>query len=423
MDGFCKKCCLKSCKIPDGNLDSRIEVKTVLPEANKFSEMKQKMLVKWKLNGEAEFHKKCWEEILILMRKRNKTQPVMTSDEKKMVKIASESEEQFDSETLIKDEARQAAQWIKSAKHLVAFTGAGISTSAGIGDYRGKAGKWTEEDQAVARATTSEEPAKKKSRTQEALEPKSEKQNETSDDGVPYEKLRPTYTHEALNKLREDGFLKFIVSQNGDGLHRLSGIPVDGIAELHGNVFIEYCEKCGKKYERCSYVLDDESSQYYEELEDYGETKAKKRKYAAQCELCGLSHRTGRKCDVKGCRGNLRDTIINFRDNLEVEILGEAEEMCASCDVMLCLGTTLMVTPACDLVKNMTSRDKLIICNRQETPLDKQFTGKRRRGCRVFGDCDMFMREVMHNIYEPEDIAIWESDRKRRMDLYNKLRE
>ncbi|WAR23309.1 SIR1-like protein [Mya arenaria] len=352
MDGFCKKCCLKSCKIPDGNLDSRIEVKTVLPEANKFSEMKQKMLVKWKLNGEAEFHKKCWEEILILMR-----------------------------ETLIKDEARQAAQWIKSAKHLVAFTGAGISTSAGIGDYRGKAGKWTEEDQAVARATTSEEPAKKKSRTQEALEPKSEKQNETSD-----------------------------VSQNGDGLHRLSGIPVDGIAELHGNVFIEYCEKCGKKYERCSYVLDDESSQYYEELEDYGETKAKKRKYAAQCELCGLSHRTGRKCDVKGCRGNLRDTIINFRDNLEVEILGEAEEMCASCDVMLCLGTTLMVTPACDLVKNMTSRDKLIICNR-------------RRGCRVFGDCDMFMREVMHNIYEPEDIAIWESDRKRRMDLYNKLRE
>ena len=42
-----------------------------------------------------------------------------------------------------------------------------------------------------------------------------------------YDELRPTYTHEALCKLIETGHLKYLISQNTDGLHRLSG--KDGI--------------------------------------------------------------------------------------------------------------------------------------------------------------------------------------------------
>ena len=121
----------------------------------------------------------------------------------------------------------------------------------------------------------------------------------TEEDGVPYESLRPTYTHEALVKLMEMGHLKYVISQNGDGLHGLSGIPDEKISELHGNVFIEKCEKCGKRYDRPYYVMDDVGSQYYEELEDYGKTDVKKPKFAVQCEKCGLSHRTGRKCSEK----------------------------------------------------------------------------------------------------------------------------
>ena len=41
--------------------------------------------------------------------------------------------------------------------------------------------------------------------------------------GVNYEDLRPTYTHEALAKLMHMGILKYAISQNGDGLHTLSG--------------------------------------------------------------------------------------------------------------------------------------------------------------------------------------------------------
>ena len=46
---------------------------------------------------------------------------------------------------------------------------------------------------------------------------------EGEEEGVAYENLRPTYTHEALSKLVELGHLKHIISQNGDGLHGLSG--------------------------------------------------------------------------------------------------------------------------------------------------------------------------------------------------------
>ena len=48
--------------------------------------------------------------------------------------------------------------------------------------------------------------------------------------------------------------------------------------------------------------MDDVGSQYFEELEDYGETSVKKPRHAKKCELCGLSHRTGRKCENKVTR-------------------------------------------------------------------------------------------------------------------------
>ncbi|XP_060065330.1 NAD-dependent protein deacetylase Sirt6-like [Ylistrum balloti] len=425
-------CSFKNCK--SNSLDEsecRIEAKTVLPK-REFDE--SKLCIRWRSDGEAKFHKDCWNDVLKLSRSRAKKKdgPNMSHQEKVLVKEAAKSFEQFDSFQHVCREAKRVAKMITSSKHCVAFTGAGISTSAGIGDYRGKSGKWTEMDQNsldVDSVFEKNEPETKKRKTQPeaTVTPQTgEEDDDNEGDGVPYESLRPTYTHEALYKLLQDGYLHYIISQNGDGLHGLSGVPQDAISELHGNVFIERCESCGKRYERDFYVMDDISSQYYEELEDYGKTDIRKPKHAVKCKRCGLCHRTGRKCEKKGCRGYLIDSIINFRDHLEDEITDRATANASQCDLMLCLGTTLMVTPASDFVELGKHPLRLVICNRQETYMDSVCAEKtkdgQQLGSRVFGDCDVFFREVMKHILDPESLKRWEDDRGKRMKKYDKHR-
>lgn len=84
---------------------------------------------------------------------------------------------------------------IREASKLVVFTGAGISTAAGIPDFRGPQGVWT-------------------------LQRK----------GLPLPKLhtsfvyaQPSLTHQALLGLMQQGKLQYICSQNVDSLHLRSG--------------------------------------------------------------------------------------------------------------------------------------------------------------------------------------------------------
>ncbi|XP_020990638.1 NAD-dependent protein deacetylase SRT1 isoform X1 [Arachis duranensis] len=223
--------------------------------------------------------------------------------------------EHFDASHLLREKIERLAIMIKKSKHLVVFTGAGISTSCGIPDFRGPKGIWTLQREGKALPEAS----------------------------LPFHRAMPSLTHMALVELEKAGILKFVISQNVDGLHLRSGIPREKLAELHGNSFMETCPSCGVEYFR-----------------DF------------EVETIGLKE-TSRRCSDEKCGGRLRDTVLDWEDALPPKEMDPAEKHCKQADIVLCLGTSLQITPACNLpLKAIRGGGKVVIVNLQKTPKDKK---------------------------------------------------
>eukprot|EP01122_Echinamoeba_exundans_P016842 TRINITY_DN8666_c0_g1_i1.p1 TRINITY_DN8666_c0_g1~~TRINITY_DN8666_c0_g1_i1.p1 ORF type:complete len:396 (+),score=59.93 TRINITY_DN8666_c0_g1_i1:95-1282(+) len=241
----------------------------------------------------------------------------------------------FDSEEQMEKNVDKIVNILNTCKHVVFFTGAGISTSAGIPDFRGPDGVWTLQAQGRRRE-------KKSVDTLRAI---------------------PTPTHMAIKKLLEVGKAKYLISQNVDGLHRRSGVSPQHVAELHGNTNLEKCETCGNEYLRDYHVRNNPHVH---------------------------KHYTGRKCP---CGGPLMDTIINFGENLPEKELQNAFEHSDRADACIVLGSSLTVTPAATCPKMVAKHGgQLVICNLQRTPLDD------RASVRVYAYTDELMKRVMKKL-------------------------
>lgn len=231
-------------------------------------------------------------------------------------KTDDEMKEHFDDPRVLDQKVDLLFKWITESSHCIAFTGAGISTSTGIPDFRGPQGVWT-------------------------LRAQNKQRTGPSTSSI---KAIPSPCHMAIVELMNRGVIKYLISQNTDGLHRKSLVPLDKFAELHGNSMMEVCKKCGKSY-----------------LRDFRVRTAAK----------VHDHVTGRHCDNISCGGPLEDTIINFGEDLPEKELRNGFKQAELADLCVSFGSSLTVTPAADMPRRVAERGKrLVIVNLQKTPLD-----------------------------------------------------
>ena len=214
---------------------------------------------------------------------------------------------------------------VDEVDRIVIFTGAGISAESGIATYRGAGGMWTKYD-----------PEKYASIDYFRKDP-SYYWNFFRD--VRHDMMaeaQPSASHKAVAELEKQGRVSAVITQNIDGLHQKAGSK--HILELHGNTTRFYCCDC-----RAQYSMDDVKKALDEE------------------------------CPVhcKKCNGIVRPDVVLFGEMLPANVIDEALREAKICDLLVVIGSSLVVYPAANLpYEAKLSGAKLVIINIDPTPLD-----------------------------------------------------
>lgn len=218
-----------------------------------------------------------------------------------------------------------AADLVAAARRAVAFTGAGISQESGIQTYRGEGGLWN---------TTSP----RTSSIDFFLESPRAYWEVARERGAKLLAASPNPAHLALVELERRGHLAAVVTQNVDGLHLAAGSRE--VIELHGNGRTVVCLDCGNREPR-SHV----QARLEEEM-------------PPRCNLCG--------------GGFLKPDAVFFGEMLPASAMERAVELAENADLLLVVGSTLVVYPAADVpLAALRAGVPLVVVNLEPGPLDR----------------------------------------------------
>ncbi len=191
----------------------------------------------------------------------------------------------------------QAANLLRDSKHTIVFTGAGISVESGIPPFRGEGGLWEKYDPIVLDLNYF------------LQNPKASWQALGELFYGPYGDAKPNEAHYALARLEKQGIIKTVITQNIDNLHQEAGSQ--NVYEFHGTLQTLVCLDCGEKY------------------------------FAKQINFDNLPPRCLKD------NGILKPDVILFGEAIPEEAASQSAKEALQADVILVIGTTGEVMPAC----------------------------------------------------------------------------
>lgn len=216
---------------------------------------------------------------------------------------------------------------LQQAQKILVFTGAGISTTSGIPDYRGPKGIWKTRQPVYYQDFISSEDARVEYWEQKLL------------DHADFSAARPNATHQAVVKLEQAGKLLLVATQNIDGLHQRAGTSLKLLVEVHGTNAQVECQTCGQR---------SEPGPHFETFQQQ-----------RQAPLCP-------------CGGYLKSATISFGQSLREDDLGRAARAAQEADMVLAMGSTLAVYPAASIPLAAAQRGvPYVIINRGATEHDE----------------------------------------------------
>lgn len=240
-------------------------------------------------------------------------------------------------------------QLLRSSNKTVALTGAGVSTLSGIADFRGSGGLSEATYEGFAIETVLSRPF---------FETNPELFYRWAGQFVyRLEEYEPSIVHTTLACLEEMGYLSSIYTQNIDRLHHKGGSQ--NVYELHGSAAWHTCPSCRKKvpYEEVAPVVRKE-----------------------QIPRCNE------------CQEVLSPEIILYGDPLNQELLQQAFSEMSETDLVLVLGSSLLVQPVATLPEIALQQGAtLVIVNATSTPLDRYARLKFSDLGSLFSDLDAWL--------------------------------
>lgn len=228
----------------------------------------------------------------------------------------------FSNETAASLDALKKA--IENSHRIVVLTGAGASVPSGIPDFRSAHGLYaTPFGNYPAETVISHDFFL--SHPKEFYEFYKSK--------MIYPSAKPNAMHNLLARLEKEGRIEGIVTQNIDGLHTAAGSKK--VYELHGSIERNRCERCNKFFD-LDYIISSE----------------------------GIPH-----CDE--CGGIIKPEVVLYGENLDEDVLEGAIRAIQRADMLMVIGTSLVVYPAAGLVGYFTGRVTALV-NKSSTYFDSQ---------------------------------------------------